>query len=164
MDALAFRLANRIVGNAEGAAALELTVNGPTLRFATAALIALTGADMQATLDDEAVPGWRPIAVRAGAVLRLGGIAGAGQRGYIAFQGGLTHRRISAASRPSRLVSSAVCRAGAARRRRTATARRNHRPAAHAGRAGQRHSPLRSRLGNRRARGSACGAGFLHAG
>jgi len=89
MDALAFRLANRIVGNAEGAAALELTVTGPTLRFATAALIALTGADMQATLDDEPVPCWRPIAVRAGAVLRLDGIAGAGQRSYVAFQGGL---------------------------------------------------------------------------
>ena len=36
MDPLALRLANRLVGNAEGAAALEITAAGPTLRFRTA--------------------------------------------------------------------------------------------------------------------------------
>ena len=51
MDALAFRLANRLVGNAEGAAALEMTVAGPTLRFNCDSVIALAGADMGAELD-----------------------------------------------------------------------------------------------------------------
>ncbi len=50
----ALRLANRIVGNADGAAALEMTVTGATLRFASDALIALTGAPMPATLDGAA--------------------------------------------------------------------------------------------------------------
>ena len=89
MDDLSFRLANRIVGNAESAAALELTVNGPTLRFATGAWIALTGADMQATIGGEAVAYWRPVEVPAGATLRIGAIRGAGQRAYLAIRGGL---------------------------------------------------------------------------
>ena len=44
MDALALRLANRMVGNDEGAAALEMTVTGATLRFDADAVIALAGA------------------------------------------------------------------------------------------------------------------------
>ncbi len=54
MDALALRLANTLAGNAEGAAALELTVAGPTLRFNCDAVIALAGADMGAELDGAA--------------------------------------------------------------------------------------------------------------
>ena len=87
MDALAFRLANRIVGNAEGAAALELTASGPTLRFSCDALIALTGADMDGQLDAQALSCWKPVLVRAGSVLKLGAIRGAGQRGYLAIRG-----------------------------------------------------------------------------
>jgi urea carboxylase len=89
MDALAFRLANRIVGNEEGTAALELTVSGPTLRFASDAVVALAGAPMHATLDGAPVPYWLPLAVRAGSVLRVGAIEDCGQRAYLAFQGGL---------------------------------------------------------------------------
>jgi urea carboxylase len=51
MDALAFRLANRLLGNPPSAAGLELTVSGPTLKFHCDTTIALAGADMQATLD-----------------------------------------------------------------------------------------------------------------
>ena len=43
MDSLALRLANRMVGNDEGAAALEMTVTGATLRFDGDAVIALAG-------------------------------------------------------------------------------------------------------------------------
>ena len=62
MDALALRLANRMVGNEEGAAALEMTVTGATLRFDADAVIALAGATMEATLDGVAVPFWQPLA------------------------------------------------------------------------------------------------------
>ncbi len=89
MDALAFRYANCIVSNPQGMAALELTVSGPTLRFATPAVIALTGADMQATLDGQPLAMWQPLPVRAGSVLKLGALRGAGQRAYLAFKGGL---------------------------------------------------------------------------
>ena len=64
MDDLAFRLANEIVGNAPDAAALELTLIGPTLRFPHDAIIALTGADM-------GIERWKPIVVNAGDVIRL---------------------------------------------------------------------------------------------
>ena len=88
MDELAFRLANRMLGNPDSAAALEMTGSGPTLKFAVDAVIALTGALMRAELDGERVPWWTPVRVSAGSVLRIGRIDGAGQRAYLAVKGG----------------------------------------------------------------------------
>jgi urea carboxylase len=89
MDALAFRLANRLLGNPDQTSALELTVTGPTLKFGCDALIALSGAAMRAELDDTEVEFWRVLAVQAGSVLKLGAIErGAGQRSYLAIRGG----------------------------------------------------------------------------
>jgi len=88
MDDFAFRLANRIVGNAAEAAGLEFTLQGPTLRFHSDALIALTGADCPATLDDAPVAYWQPVAVKAGQVLKLGR-AVSGCRTYLAVRNGL---------------------------------------------------------------------------
>jgi urea carboxylase len=87
MDALALRLANRIVGNDQGAAALELTVTGATLRFDADAVFALTGASMEATLDGAPVEYWQPVRAPRGSVLALGRIRGAGQRAYLAVRG-----------------------------------------------------------------------------
>ncbi|HER34623.1 MAG TPA: urea carboxylase [Halothiobacillaceae bacterium] len=89
MDMLAFRQANRLVGNPEEAAGLELTVNGPTLKFNTDATIALTGASMAATLDDQPVAFWEPVTVRRGQTLKIGAVEGTGARAYLAFRGGL---------------------------------------------------------------------------
>jgi urea carboxylase len=89
MDALAFRLANRLLGNDEGAAALELTLTGPTLQFHTQATICLTGAPMRARIAGQAVPFWEPVQVHAGQTLALGAIDGAGCRTYLAIAGGL---------------------------------------------------------------------------
>ena len=89
MDSLAFRLGNRLVGNPEAAAGLELTVTGPTLRFNTDTVIALTGARMAAQLDGLPVAHWAAIPVRRGQVLELGGIYGAGVRSYLLVRGGL---------------------------------------------------------------------------
>ncbi|MEZ5356998.1 MAG: biotin carboxylase N-terminal domain-containing protein [Bryobacteraceae bacterium] len=88
MDPLALRLVNRIAGNAEGAAAIECTMTGPTLRFHEATTIAIGGADMGATLDGAPVLRWRPVEVKAGQTLRMGA-ASAGARGYIAIAGGI---------------------------------------------------------------------------
>ncbi|MEP7244617.1 MAG: 5-oxoprolinase/urea amidolyase family protein, partial [Gammaproteobacteria bacterium] len=88
MDALAFRLANRVVGNREWHAALELTGTGPTLAFGIETTIALTGARMTALLDGKPVPYWEPVRVPAGAVVAIAGIQGAGQRTYLAVSGG----------------------------------------------------------------------------
>ncbi len=88
MDALAFRLANRLVGNPAQAAGLELTLNGPSLKFNHDCTIALTGAVMQAQLDGESVEFWRSLSVKAGSVLKLGAIEGSGVRAYLAVSGG----------------------------------------------------------------------------
>ena len=88
MDALSMRLANRLVGNPEGTAALELTAAGPTLKFNCDSLIALGGAAMTAKLDGEALANWRAYPVKAGSVLQLGRVEGAGLRTYLAVAGG----------------------------------------------------------------------------
>jgi urea carboxylase len=88
MDNLSFRLANRLVGNPDTAAALELTVNGPSLRFNTPAVVALTGAHMPATLDNKPVAQHRAFRVRAGQTLRIGSIDGPGLRAYLAIRHG----------------------------------------------------------------------------
>jgi urea carboxylase len=89
IDALAFRVANRLVGNPDSAAALEIAVTGPTLRFSSDAFIALTGADFGARLDGHPVPLWRSIPVSAGSLLELATPEGPGGRAYLAVAGGL---------------------------------------------------------------------------
>ena len=89
MDPLSFRLANRLVGNAEDAAGIETTLAGPTLKFNSDALVCLAGAELTATLDGKPVPYWQAFAVNAGQVLKLGGVAGPGTRAYIAVRGGI---------------------------------------------------------------------------
>ncbi len=88
MDSLNHRLANRIVGNGEEAAALEITVQGPTLTFNVDAVIALTGADMQAKVNGKVVERFAPLSVSAGDVLSME-VAREGQRAYLAVRGGL---------------------------------------------------------------------------
>jgi urea carboxylase len=89
MDTLAFRLANRVVGKSLGRGGLECTVAGPTLRFNRAADVCLAGAAMAADLDGTPVAYWTPVAVPAGATLRLGTVEGGGLRTYVAIRGGL---------------------------------------------------------------------------
>ena len=88
MDDYAFRLANRIVGNAPEAASIECTLHGPRLRFDAEAVIALTGAACAPTLDGAPVAMWTPVHVRAGQVLALGS-ALRGYRMYLAVRNGL---------------------------------------------------------------------------
>lgn len=88
MDDRAHRLVNQILGNSLRAAVLECTLTGPTLRFGQDAVIALGGAEMQATLDAVPVPYWKAIDVRAGQVLCMGAINGPGMRSYIGVRGG----------------------------------------------------------------------------
>jgi urea carboxylase len=89
MDSLSFRLANRALGNPATAAALEITVLGPTLKFHTDATICLTGAEMAADLDGRPAAWGAPLAVRRGETLRMGAVKGAGCRAYLAVHGGI---------------------------------------------------------------------------
>jgi urea carboxylase len=88
MDALAFRLGNQLVGNAENTAGLELTVSGPMLKFNRDTVIALTGAAMKAELDGKPLKFWRSHVVKTGNVLRLGGVQDGGCRAYLSVAGG----------------------------------------------------------------------------
>jgi urea carboxylase len=89
MDALAFRLGNRLLGNLEGQAGLEFAAAGPTLRINHPCRLCLTGANFSATLDDEPVETYRPFDVVAGQTLKIGRVQGAGLRGYLLVRGGL---------------------------------------------------------------------------
>lgn len=88
MDAMALRLANLIVGNDDGAAALEATLIGPAVKFDAPALIAVGGADLTATIDALPLARWRPALAPAGSVLRFGRPE-AGCRAYVAIAGGI---------------------------------------------------------------------------
>jgi antagonist of KipI len=88
MDAVALRLANALVGNDESAAALEVTLRGPRLRFETDALIALTGAVIDARCGAHAIPSWRPSWIGAGGEVELGDVR-RGARAYLAVAGGI---------------------------------------------------------------------------
>jgi urea carboxylase len=89
MDPLALRLANRVVGNLDTAAGLELTMVGPTLRFQADTVIALAGATMAATLDDVVIAPFEPVSVKAGQTLKMASVGEAGARCYLAVRGGL---------------------------------------------------------------------------
>jgi urea carboxylase len=88
MDHFAFRAANLLVGNPEGAAALEVTLGGLALRFDGDATVAVCGAEADVTLDGEPLPLWESRRVGSGAELRIGISQGPGFRQYVAVSGG----------------------------------------------------------------------------
>jgi len=87
-DPVALRIGNRLVGNTERAAGLEMTLLGGTFVFPERAEIALTGADFSATLDHERVDPWSSVEVQAGQTLRLEATH-TGARCYLCVRGGL---------------------------------------------------------------------------
>jgi urea carboxylase len=89
MDDLSFRLANKLVGNAESAAGIETTLSGPALKFNSDTIICLGGAELAATLDGKPVAYWQPLSVKTGQVLKLGNVTGPGVRAYVAVRGGI---------------------------------------------------------------------------
>ncbi|MET3497405.1 biotin-dependent carboxyltransferase family protein [Variovorax boronicumulans] len=94
LDVLALTLANRLVGNADGAAGLELTMGGCELRFEADTRIALAGDDFDAHLDGVPLrPCWS-VPVSTGQVLKLQGANApgakkAGLRTWLAVAGGI---------------------------------------------------------------------------
>ncbi|WP_219837426.1 urea carboxylase [Paenibacillus sp. R14(2021)] len=97
MDPLSFRIGNRLLGNKDDAAGLELTLRGGSYQFRSDLWICLTGAGMEAKLDDEAMPMYQPVRVRKGQVLQFGEAA-AGMRGYLLVGGGFDMPKILGSS------------------------------------------------------------------
>jgi 5-oxoprolinase (ATP-hydrolysing) subunit C len=88
LDDWSFRLANLLVGNEPGAAALECQFLGPTLRFDAPSVIAICGGDLSAKLDAAPLPLWTGVKVGVGQILSFGGPT-LGARAYIAIAGGV---------------------------------------------------------------------------
>ncbi|MGH7308441.1 MAG: 5-oxoprolinase subunit PxpB [Candidatus Rokuibacteriota bacterium] len=88
VDRAAFILANRLVGNGDGAAGLECTVAGPRFVAEAPCAIAVTGAAMPLSVNGRDASTWTTLPLRAGDVVKLGP-TGAGVRAYVAFSGGI---------------------------------------------------------------------------
>ena len=88
MDRFALRVANMLVGNDEGAAALECVFLGPELLFTADSVVAVTGAELPPRLDGEARGTWGAFPVRAGQVLSFAFLQ-RGARAYLAVAGGI---------------------------------------------------------------------------
>jgi biotin-dependent carboxylase-like uncharacterized protein len=88
VDVRAFVIANRLVGNADGAAGLECTLVGPRFTVEVACAIAVTGAEAAITINGTAAERWTTLALSPGDTVRVAA-ARRGLRIYIAFSGGL---------------------------------------------------------------------------
>jgi len=88
-DFYSFSLANRLLNNDENSAGLEITLNGPHLRFNNATQIVLCGADMNAHLDEQSIESWQVINVKPGQTLKIGKTLAAGARAYLCIKGGI---------------------------------------------------------------------------
>jgi 5-oxoprolinase (ATP-hydrolysing) subunit C len=92
MDRMALACGNLLLGNEEGAAAIEVQVFPFEVRFEADLAFALTGADCAATLDRAPLLPWSATVTRAGQVLRLGPPVAArwrGARAYLCVRGGI---------------------------------------------------------------------------
>ena len=88
LDPFSHRLANALVGNPRDAALLEITLAGPELLLEDDAALALTGADLSATLNGTPMPMNETVTARAGSLVRFG-VRRRGARTYLAFDGGV---------------------------------------------------------------------------
>ena len=88
LDEVAFTAANVLVGNPPDAAALEITLTGPTLRVRRECLIAVCGATFDLWVGTLPVPTWHAVYVRAGQIVTFG-TRRSGARAYFAISGGI---------------------------------------------------------------------------
>lgn len=120
LDEPALRLANRLVGNPEGAAALETTLTGCAVRLRRAATVAVTGAPCPVTVDGRPAAWGAPVRVPAGALVEAGAATN-GVRAYVAFDGGVEAEQVLGSRStdvlsglgPAPLADGAVLRLGA---------------------------------------------------
>ncbi|MFI2212960.1 biotin-dependent carboxyltransferase family protein [Streptomyces sp. NPDC020141] len=88
LDPRAAALANRLVGNQEGAAVLETTLNGCAIRPRCAVTVAVGGAPCAVAVDGRPAAWGAPVRVPGGSLLEVGR-ATSGVRGYVALAGGI---------------------------------------------------------------------------
>ena len=88
LDPFSLRVANLLVGNQEGDAGLEISMAGAKLRCLADTLVAITGADLGAFVNDRPLPMWKAVPLAQGDVLAFIEVR-QGIRAYLALAGGL---------------------------------------------------------------------------
>ncbi|MBE5784768.1 MAG: biotin-dependent carboxyltransferase family protein [Clostridiales bacterium] len=88
MDERSYETANRLVGNTNGEAALEVTLIGPVIEFSENCVFAIAGADLGPQMNGKDIPMYRALGAKAGDTLSFAGRRG-GCRAYLAFRGGI---------------------------------------------------------------------------
>lgn len=88
LDQRALRLANRLVGNQEGAAGIEALFGGLRLRAGCSCTVAVTGPQVAVTVDGRARGSYVPVYLDRDQVLEIG-VPQAGLRCYLAVSGGI---------------------------------------------------------------------------
>jgi antagonist of KipI len=88
MDRRSYTIANRVVGNRDHDAALEITLKGPELLFEKESVISVTGANLTPSVNGTVIPLWTSVVVKAGSTLSFGARWTAA-RCYVAIAGGI---------------------------------------------------------------------------
>lgn len=97
MDPLSFRIGNKLLGNDDDAPGLEFTLRGGSYSFRNDMWFCLTGADMEAKIDNVAVTMYKPVLAKKGQVLSFGE-AKIGMRTYMLIAGGFDMPKILGSS------------------------------------------------------------------
>lgn len=95
LDNMGLRLANALVRNPPGAAALEMRLAGPRLRAHAPVRVALAHAEAvieRAAGEREPLPAWRGATLAQGDILKIGAVQGGA--GYLAVAGGFDQPRV----------------------------------------------------------------------
>ncbi len=93
MDGYTFRNLNMLLENDRDAAVIEITMTGPTLLFEENTFIALGGAEMSATLNNEPIQNHKNYRVSAGDILSYGKLE-RGFRAYLAIKDGFRSKSV----------------------------------------------------------------------
>ncbi|MFK7861138.1 MAG: urea carboxylase [Granulosicoccus sp.] len=88
-DRLSFSLGNQLLNNAPDCAGLEITLDGPALRFSASALVVVTGGQVPVMVDAHAVNMWTVLSIEAGQTLSIGSLKSEGARAYLCVAGGI---------------------------------------------------------------------------
>ena len=96
-DSLSLRVGNRLVGNQEGAAGIEMTLLGGVFEFEDDAVVAVVGGEVEARLGEKAVESCAAVQVRRGGSLRIGRVL-TGCRVYLCARGGVRVRQVMGSS------------------------------------------------------------------
>lgn len=97
MDNYSFRIGNSLLGNQEDASGIEMTLRGGSYRFRTSVSFCLTGADMQARLNEKPIPMYQVIHAKPMEVLKLSDCK-VGMRTYLLVAGGFDMPKIMGSS------------------------------------------------------------------